>query len=81
MSGATSEPGLTRLELNLCERFGVKKKLLKIFAQVPTSSTQLQSKSSHVMERTRTSAKCPKMKIAPAKRRRIMFFNVKNATL
>ena len=72
---------LTRMELNLCERFGDKKKQLKIFPHVLTSSTQLQSKSFHVMERTRTSAKCTKMNIAPVKRGKVMFFNVKNVSL
>ena len=44
-----------------------------------TSSTQLQNKSFHVVERTRTSSKCQKMKNARAKRAKILFFVVKHA--
>ena len=43
-----------------------------------TSSTQLQSRSFHVVERTRTSSKCQKMKYARAK---ILFSIVKYANL
>ena len=39
-----------------------------------TSSTQLQSRSFHVVERTKTSSKCPKLKNARAKRAEILFF-------
>ena len=46
-----------------------------------TSSTQLQNKSFHVVERTRTSSKCQKMKNALAKRAKILFFIVKYANL
>ena len=46
-----------------------------------TSSTQLQKKSFHVIERTRTSSKCQKMKNARAKRAKILFFIVKYANL
>ena len=46
-----------------------------------TSSTQLQNRSFHVVERTRTSSKCQKMKNARAKRAKIMFFIVKYANL
>ena len=46
-----------------------------------TSSTQLQNRSFHVVERTRTSAKCEKMKNARAKRVRLLFFVVKYANL
>ena len=46
-----------------------------------TSSTQLQNMSFHVMERTRTSAKCRKMKKARAKRAKLLFFFVKYANL
>ena len=45
------------------------------------SSTQLQNRSSHVIERTRTSTKCEKMKTARAKRAKILFFIVKYANL
>ena len=46
-----------------------------------TSSTQLQNRSFHFVERTRTSTKCQKMKNARAKRSRILFFIVKYANL
>ena len=46
-----------------------------------TSSTQLQNMSFYVMERTRTSAKCRKMKNARAKRAKLLFFFVKYANL
>ena len=46
-----------------------------------TSSTQLQNRSFHVVERTRTSSKCQKMKNARAKRAKILFFIVKYANL
>ena len=39
-----------------------------------TSSTQPQNRSFHVVERTRTSAKCPKMENARAKRAKLLFF-------
>ena len=45
------------------------------------SSTQLQNKSFHVAERTRTSTKCQKMKNARAKRAKILFFIVNYANL
>ena len=46
-----------------------------------TSSTQLQNMSFHVVERTRTSSKCQKMKNARAKRAKILFFIVKYGNL
>ena len=46
-----------------------------------TSSTQLQNRSFDVVERTRTSPKCQKMKNARAKRAKILFFIVKYANL
>ena len=46
-----------------------------------TSSTQLQERSFHVIERTRTSSKCQKMKNARAKRAKILFIIVKYANL
>ena len=46
-----------------------------------TSSTQLQNRSFHVVERTRTSTKCQKMKNACAKRAKILFFIVNYANL
>ena len=44
-----------------------------------TLSTQLQNRSFHVVERTRTSTKCQKMKNARAKRAKILFFIVNYA--
>ena len=49
------------------------------FNHMLTSSTQLQNRSFHVIERTRTSSKCQKMKNACAKRAKILFFIVKYA--
>ena len=46
-----------------------------------TSSTYLQNWSFHVVERTRTSSKCQKLKNARAKRAKILFFIVKYASL
>ena len=46
-----------------------------------TSSTKLQNRSFHVLERTRTSSKCQKMKSARAKREKILFFIVKYENL
>ena len=46
-----------------------------------SSSTQLQNRSFHVVERTRTSSKCQKMKYARAKRAKILFLIVKYANL
>ena len=46
-----------------------------------TSSTQLQNRSFDVVERTRTSSKCQKMKYARAKRAKFLFFTVKYANL
>ena len=46
-----------------------------------TSATQLQNRSFHVVERTRTSSKCQKIKNARAKRAKMLFFIVKYANL
>ena len=46
-----------------------------------TLSTQLQKRSFHVIERTRTPSKCQKRKNARAKRAKILFFIVKYANL
>ena len=46
-----------------------------------TSFTHLQNRSFHVVERTRTSTKCQKMKNARAKRAKILFFIVNYANL
>ena len=65
------------LELNWNQRLAHKKTKLSICHHMLTSSTQLQNRSFHVVERTRTSAKCQKMKDARAKRAKILFFIVK----
>ena len=72
---------LTVLELNWNQRLGHKKTKLNICHHMLTSSTQLQNRSFHVVERTRTSSKCQKMKNARAKRAKIVFFIVKYANL
>ena len=72
---------LTMLELNWNQRLGHKKTKLNICHHLLTSSTQLQNRSFHVVERTRTSSKCQKMKNARAKRAKILFFVVKYANL
>ena len=71
---------LTVLELIWNQRLGHKTKL-NICHHMLTSSTQLQNRSFHVVERTRTSTKCQKMKSARAKRAKILFFTVKYANL
>ena len=72
---------LTILELNWNQRMGHEKAKLNICHHMLTSSTQLQNRSFHVVERTRTSSKCQKMKNARAKRAKILFFIVKYANL
>ena len=72
---------LTILELNWNQRLGHKKTKLNICHRMLTSSAQLQNSSFHVVERTRTSSKCQKMKNARAKRAKILFFIVKYANL
>ena len=72
---------LTVLELNWNKRLGHKKTKLNICHHMLTSSTQLQNRSFHVVERTRRSSKCQKMKYARAKRAKILFFIVKYANL
>ena len=64
---------LTIQELNWNQRFRDKKTKLNICLLVLTSSSQLQNRSFHVVERTRTSAECPKMKNARAKRAKTCF--------
>ena len=54
---------------------------LNICHHMLTSSKQLQNRSFHVVERTRTSSKCQKMKYTRAKRAKILFFIVKHANL
>ena len=72
---------LTILELNWNQRLGHKMTKLNICHHMLKSSTQLQNWSFHVVERTRTSSKCQKMKNAGAKRAKILFFIVKYANL
>ena len=64
---------LTILELNWNQRLGHKRTKLNICRHMLTSSTQLQNRSFHVVERKRTSSKCQKMKNARAKRAKILF--------
>ena len=59
---------LTILALNWNQRLGHTKTKLNICHHMLMSSTQLQNWSFHVVERTRTSIKCQKMKNARAKR-------------
>ena len=72
---------LTILKLNWNKRLGHKKTKLNICHHRLSSSTQLQNRSFHVVERTRTSSKCQKMTNARAKRAKILFFIVKYANL
>ena len=72
---------VTILELNWNHRLGHEKTKLNICHHMLSSSTQLQNRSFHVVERTRTSSKCQKMKNARAKRAKILFFIVKYANL
>ena len=72
---------LTILELNWNQRLGHKWTKLNICHHLLTSSTQLQNGSFHVVERTRTSTECQKIKNARAKRAKILFFIVKYANL
>ena len=72
---------LTILELNWNQRLRHKKTKLNICHHMLTSSTQLQNRSFHVVERTRTSSKCQKMKNARAKRAKMLFFIFKYANL
>ena len=53
---------LTILELNWNQRLEHKKSKLNICHHMLTSSTQLQNRSFRVVERTRTSSKCQKIK-------------------
>ena len=64
---------VTVLELNGNKRTGHKKTKLNISYHVLTSSTQLQNRSFHVVERTRTSSKCQKMTNARVKRAKYCF--------
>ena len=70
-----------KMELNRNQRLGHQKTKLNICHHRFTLSTQLQNRSFHVVERTRTSTKCQKMKRACAKCAKILFFIVKYANL
>ena len=70
---------LTILELNWNQCLGHKKTKTNICHHMP--STQLQNRSFHVVEWTRTSSKCQKMKYVCAKCAKIMFFIVKYVNL
>ena len=72
---------LTILKLHWNQLLGHKKTKLNICHHMLTSSRQLQNRSFNVVERTRTSSKCQKMKNARAKRAKILFFIVKYANL
>ena len=72
---------LTILELNWNQRFECKKTKLNICHHMLTSSTQLQNKSFHVVERMRTSSKCQKLRNARVKRAKMLFFIDKYANL
>ena len=72
---------VTILELIWNQRLGHKKTKLDNGHHMLTSSTQLQNRSFHVVERTRTSSQCQKRKNTRAKRAKILFFIVKYANL
>ena len=72
---------LTILELNWNQLWGHKRAKLNICHHMLTSSTQLQNSAFHVVERTRRSSKCQKMKNTRAKRAKILIFIVKCANL
>ena len=72
---------LTILELNWNQRLGHKKTKWNIYHHLLTSFIQLQNRSFHVVERTRTSSRCQEMKSARAKRAKPLFFIVKYANL
>ena len=69
---------LTILELNWNQHSSHKKTKLNICHYMLTSSTQLQNRSFHVVERTRTSSKCQKIKNARAKRAKKYCFSLSN---
>ena len=72
---------LTIRELNWNQRLGHKKTKLNICHHMLASSSQLKNRSFHVLERTRTSSNCQKMKNVRAKRAKILIFIVKYANL
>ena len=61
------------------QRLGHKRTKLNICHLMLTSSRQLENRSFHVVERTRASTKCLKMKNARAKRAKILLFIAKYA--
>ena len=69
-SGIKLEPALLRYKtkINTCHH-------------MLTTSRQLQNRSFHIIQRTRTSATCEEMKNARAKRAKLLFFVVKYANL
>ena len=69
------------LESNWNQRLWDNKTKLNICHHMLTSSTQLQNRSFHVVERTRTSATCLKSENARAKRAKLLVFIVKYANL
>ena len=72
---------LTMLELNWNKRLGHDKTKLNICHHTLALFKQLQNRSFHVLEITRTSTKCKKNEYARAKHAKIMFFIVKYANL
>ena len=68
---------LTVVQLNWNQRLGHKRTKLNSCHHIFASSTQLQNRSFHVVERMRTFSKCQKMKTARAKRAKIRSFIVK----
>ena len=71
----------TILELNCNQRFKGKKVKLNICHHMLATSTKPQNRSFHIVEITRMSAKCTKMKTARAKRANLLFFIVKYTNL
>ena len=70
---------ITILELNWKYSLRDKKAKLNICHHMLTYlSTQLQNRSFHLMERTRMSAKCQKMKNAGSKHAKVFFFALSN---
>ena len=67
--------------IKLNERLEHQKTKLNICHHMLTSSTQLQNRSFHVVERTRTSLKGQEMRNALATLAKILFFIVKYANL
>ena len=64
---------LTILELTWNQQLGHKNTILKICHHVLPLSMQLQNRSFHIVERTRMSSKCQKMKNTRAERAKILF--------